>query len=123
MLRLGLAVEVLEPLSLSEADRKECSEKLALLLCQENRNEEAAKLLKVLGYEYRLAREVLHYDLTSTPQNSMDGQKLVRTKSNVLETDALQHMRYSHCKYLYVLLGLFGIGFHVQLALGFFPKI
>ncbi|CAB1097788.1 unnamed protein product [Ectocarpus sp. CCAP 1310/34] len=70
------------------------AERLSLLLCQEGRNKEAAKVLKRHGFRYRLSADVLRYPLsphTKPPtavEESGNGHNLARQSSSEARKDS-----------------------------------
>eukprot|EP01041_Mallomonas_annulata_P003722 gene3722-7397_t len=84
---------------------KEAQEALALLLCQDNRSQEACTVLQKQGYKWRLSRDVLYYqypsttappsstsDCTSTSTSEVD--KYISVTENILPAAILAHMRH-----------------------------
>jgi len=81
--------------SISDSASDLSQEKKILHLCQENKEEEARKLLLACGYQYRLAKEVLHYTLPTSDSifPSSKENKYVVAIDNALPLSMLQYMQ------------------------------
>lgn len=72
----------------AEAMGKDAAERLALLLCQEGRDKEAAKILKNHGFRYRLSRRVLRYQLSrAQPLSLLAAQDASREQHTVKSSE------------------------------------
>jgi hypothetical protein len=70
-------------------------EALSLLLLQEGKVEEAHKYLKSTGYTWRLARDVLSYQIPSHSTASESGAKAyVQAVDNAVPTKAIEHLQH-----------------------------
>jgi hypothetical protein len=70
-------------------------EKLALLYCKQNRNEEAYYVLRILGCTHRLSKHVLFYQPTT---EWVDGGEFVKCFDNLLDEPSLGKLQQCFAK-------------------------
>ena len=81
--------------------RDKARNRLALLLAQAGKDSSAAAVMRTLGYRYRLARCVLHYNtvtkLPQTPYAPSVADKYVRAFDSALPIGMLKHLQVYIC--------------------------